>query len=222
MSKERRSFLTGLAGLAVGGSALAQEKGKTTSRFEPARHDKDDWLDELPGKHRLIFDTSTPDGVGDAILFGGNFLRTNQTEYGLAAGDLAVVMVVRHRSTPFGYTDAMWAKYGPALAEHADFVDPKSKTVPKINVYNSTEYGRILSNRGTALEVLLKRGVQLAVCSSATRAIAGEIVRTAGSGDTDTVYKELVANLIGNARMVPAGIVAVSRAQERGYTLART
>ena len=30
---------------------------------------------------------------------------------------------------------------------------------------------------------------------------------------------ELVANIVSNARMVPAGIVAVNRAQERGYTL---
>ena len=36
------------------------------------------------------------------------------------------------------------------------------------------------------------------------------------------LYKELTANLVANARMVPAGIVAVNRAQERGYTLVTT
>jgi intracellular sulfur oxidation DsrE/DsrF family protein len=30
--------------------------------------------------------------------------------------------------------------------------------------------------------------------------------------------KEMAANLIPNARLVPAGIVAVNRAQERGYS----
>ena len=29
----------------------------------------------------------------------------------------------------------------------------------------------------------------------------------------------MVANLVPNARLVPAGIVAVNRAQERGYAL---
>jgi intracellular sulfur oxidation DsrE/DsrF family protein len=29
-------------------------------------------------------------------------------------------------------------------------------------------------------------------------------------------------NLVSNSRMVPAGIVAVNRAQERGYSLARS
>ena len=37
-------------------------------------------------------------------------------------------------------------------------------------------------------------------------------------GNADAVYRELVANLIPNSHMVPAGIVAVNRAQERGYT----
>jgi intracellular sulfur oxidation DsrE/DsrF family protein len=31
---------------------------------------------------------------------------------------------------------------------------------------------------------------------------------------------ELAANLVGNSRLVPAGIVAVNRAQERGYSFA--
>ena len=35
----------------------------------------------------------------------------------------------------------------------------------------------------------------------------------------EAVRTELTANLIGNAQIVPAGIVAVTRAQERGYLL---
>jgi|SRR5580658_2326593 intracellular sulfur oxidation DsrE/DsrF family protein len=232
-SSERRSFLTYLNGgiaslvaLAAGSSAMAQEKARAAAlekaRWEPARHDKDDWLDELPGKHRLIFDTSTPEGVGDAILFAGNFLRVNRTDYGLQDSDLAVIIVVRHRSTPFGYKDAMWAKYGSALAEHAaPFEDPKTKTTPRVNVYNSGDYGSLLSSRGTTLESLCKRGVQLAVCSSATRATAGAAAKESG-GNIDAIYAELTANLLTNGRMVPAGIVAVSRAQERGYSLVKT
>ena len=61
-------------------------------------------------------------------------------------------------------------------------------------------------------------GVQFAVCSMATTRISGTIARATG-GDAKTIFTELTANLVDNARMVPAGIVAVSRAQERGYTL---
>ena len=49
-SPERRSFFTrfnagaaSLAALAIGGVAMA--KPKSPARWEPARHDKDDWLD---------------------------------------------------------------------------------------------------------------------------------------------------------------------------------
>jgi intracellular sulfur oxidation DsrE/DsrF family protein len=67
------------------------------------------------------------------------------------------------------------------------------------------------------LEGLLKRGAHLAVCQMASRAIAGSIARTAGVS-ADDVYKELASNLVMNAHLAPAGIVAVNRAQERGYT----
>jgi intracellular sulfur oxidation DsrE/DsrF family protein len=67
------------------------------------------------------------------------------------------------------------------------------------------------------LDSLLKQGVQLAVCQVATRGIAGTIAAATG-GNTDAIYNELVASIASGARMVPAGIVAVNRAQERGYS----
>src|SRR5579862_1494286 len=104
-SPERRSFLTrlnagaaSLAAMAFGGIAMAQEKSTANTRWEPARHDKDDWLDQLPGKHRLVFDTIAADGLGQAIAFANNFMRVNRSDYGLQNSDLAVVIVVRHRA----------------------------------------------------------------------------------------------------------------------------
>ena len=120
---------------------------------------------------------------------------------------LAVAVVARHNSTPFAYTDAMWNKHGVGLAQRNSFIDPATKRPPTVNVYRAR------------VEELLRQGVHLAVCQMATRNIAGIVARGAGS-DTDTIYKELVTNLVSNAHMVPAGIVAVNRAQERGYSLA--
>ncbi|MGH9594870.1 MAG: hypothetical protein ACRD5L_17395, partial [Bryobacteraceae bacterium] len=62
-------------------------------------------------------------------------------------------------------------------------------------------------------------GVQFAVCETATRELAGMIVQTTGVS-ADSMVQEISANLVGNARMVTAGIVTVNRAQERGYSLA--
>jgi intracellular sulfur oxidation DsrE/DsrF family protein len=226
-AQERRSFLTylnagaaSLAAMVVGSTAMAQEKPKVTARWEPTRHDKDDWL-ELPGKHRLVFDTTNVNGVGEAIFFANNFMRVNRSDYGLQNSDLAVVIIVRHNSTPFGYSDAIWAKYGATIAGRSGLEDPKSKVPPKANMFNSGDYGELLSNRGVTLDTIFRQGVQFAVCSSATRAIATLIARSVGA-DVETINSELIANLVSNSRMVPAGIVAVNRAQERGYSLVKT
>lgn len=223
---ERRSFLTrlntGLASFAaMAGVALAQQKPAATAHFEPARHDKDDWLDKLPGKHRLVFDTIGAEGLGEALAFANNFFRTNRADYGLENSDLAVVIIARHRSTPFAYNDAMWEKYGVSIATRSKVEDPKTKLAPKVNIYNSTGYGELIPNRGNTMDSLSKLGAQFAVCSVSTRGYATAIAE-AGGGSADAIFAELTSNLVSNARMVPAGIVAVSRAQERGYTVVRS
>ena len=209
----RRSFLSRLgtgasaAGLTAlaGGSAAAQSAAQP--EWHPRRHAEDDWLDRIPGVHRFVFDTTGPEGFAEALTFATNYFTANRNGYGLQDADLAVVIVARHSSTAFAYADGVWAKHGTLLAQRTGFLDPTTKQPPTVNVHRAR------------LEGLIKRGVHLAVCQMATRNHAGLIAK-AGGTDTDTVYKELVANLVGNAHMVPAGIVAVNRAQERGYSLA--
>jgi hypothetical protein len=223
LSSKRRSFLTRIGTriaplTAMAGVAFAKQKSSGDSPWRAARHEKDDWLDIPHVKHRLVFDTISADALGDALAFALNFSAMNRAEYGLENSDLAVVIVVRHRSTAFGYSDSMWAKYGTTLAARSKVDDPKTKLPPKVNLYNSTDYGELMPNRGITLEALSKLGVQFAVCSLATHAYAGMIAQQTGS-KADAIFSELTGNLVSNARMVPAGIVAVSRAQERNYTL---
>jgi intracellular sulfur oxidation DsrE/DsrF family protein len=90
-----------------------------------------------------------------------------------------------------------------------------------LNVYNAAGYEAMLPNRGMTVDSLIKRGVHFAVCQMATRNFSGIIARANGTNAND-VYTELTSNLVGNAHMVPAGIVAVNRAQERGYSFATT
>jgi hypothetical protein len=76
----RRSFLTRLgAGVTVAGSVAASGASvafaqSASGSFSPARHAQDDWMDRLPGKHRLVFDTTTPAGFGAALAYANNFL----------------------------------------------------------------------------------------------------------------------------------------------------
>src|SRR5262245_53593003 len=216
----RRWFLGRLsAGLTALGAAAAAgvtvSQAQSTTGWQPAKHEQDDWLDKPATKHRFLFDAPTPEGFGEALLFANNYYLANQSAYGLQNSDLAVVFVARHNSTPFAFNDAMWAKYGGPIAQQANFNDPKTKSAPTSNLYLTSNAG--LSNRGITLDSLLKRGLQLAVCQMATRAFAGSIARAVGA-NTDTIYNELTGNLVANGHMVPAGIVAVDRAQERGYS----
>jgi intracellular sulfur oxidation DsrE/DsrF family protein len=221
----RRSFLSRLGvgmtavGATFGSSVVTAQAPSPGARWQPARHAQDDWLDQLPGQHRFVFDTISPAGFGAALLYANNYFLASQNGYGLANSDLAVVIVVRHNSTQFAYNDATWAKYGVMLTQPTNFNDPETKQAPKINVYNSSARVAGLPSLGTTLDSLLKKGVHLAVCQMATRRFAGAIAQATGS-TADSVYNELVANLVGNSHMVPAGIVAVNRAQERGYSSA--
>ena len=223
--RERRSFLSRLAaGVAVVGGTMfraeqAEAQSGSATPWRPTRHAQDDWLDQIPGGHRFVIDTISPQGLGSAMLFANNFFVANQNGYGLGNADAAVVLVMRHNSTPFAYTDAIWAKYGGPIGNASEVDDPKTKARPAINVYNKGDYGTALPNFGVTLDALIGRGVHFAVCQMATRRIAG-VIATARGANADDIYKELVSNLIRNAHMAPAGIVAVNRAQERGYALA--
>src|ERR1700730_5780100 len=104
----RRSFLSrlgvgaGVLGASAVGATSAVAEGPAGAAWKPARHTQDDWLDEIPGQHRFVFDSTTPDGMTLALLFAGNYFTANHDSYGLEDHDLAVVIVARHHSTSFG------------------------------------------------------------------------------------------------------------------------
>ena len=216
----RRLFLArlgvgaGVVGASAVSSSAAAAQLAPDAPWHPTRHAQDDWLEKIPGQHRFVFDTHTPDGMALALQFAGNYFTTNQDAYGLKGSDLAVVIVARHKSTSFGYNNAMWAKYGKQFSEHSGFTDPKTKEPPTVNVYLTAGNDAAQAGR---MDALIKMGVHLAVCRTASRGIAGNIARAVGA-DPDKILEEMAANLADNAHLVPAGIVAVNRAQERGYS----
>jgi intracellular sulfur oxidation DsrE/DsrF family protein len=157
--------------------------------------------------------------VGEALHFASNIFETSKTGYGLDNADVAVVICLRHAATAFAFSDAMWAKYSAAMSAHAKFNDPKTHGPAVVNAYNSTEYRGLLSNGPATVDALIRQGAHFAVCDHSTHGYAGDLARTTG-GKADEVYKELTSHLIGNAHMMPSGIVAVGHAQERGYAYA--
>jgi len=195
----RRAFLSGIPML-----SLSQAPAATLRAWQAARHAQDDWFDENTAKHRVIFDTWNPEHFPDALQFAGNTFETNKSDYDIPNDQMAVVIVCRHRTTPFAFNDAMWAKYGKSFAAQMDWADPKTKEVPSTSPHKA------------ALTRLAALGLQLAVCNRTTHAYANRAARDAGLKNDD-VYSELKANTVVPAHIVPAGVIAVTRAVERGY-----
>lgn len=219
----RRSVITRVGGVAAAVAvaatpAAAQGGGRS---FQPARHPQDAWLDTLPGRHRNFIDAATVRGAGEAMLYANNLFEANKTGYQLTDSDIAIVVCLRHFATAFAFNDAMWAKYGTVMSTMLEFTDPKTKQPPSTNLLNSAAYGMTMPNLGNTVDAVRKRGTKFAVCDMATRFFAGQLA-AATKGNADAIYKELVANLVPDSRMVAAGVVAVNRAQEYGYTLLGT
>jgi intracellular sulfur oxidation DsrE/DsrF family protein len=208
----RRSLMSGLGAFAAAfalGSRRVAAQAPAASTFEPARHHQDAWLDAIPGKHRVVIDTTSVVGVPDAVRFVSNILAGNKDVYGLEDADAAMVVILRHGATAFGYSDVIWAKYGEALARFTNYSDPESTEPPTGNPFTAAPR--------SALDGLAARGVQFAVCDRASR---GTARRLAGQGgDAEAVYQEMVANMIPSSRLVVAGVIGVTRAQEYGYSV---
>lgn len=217
---ERRSFfgrltaLLGGLGLSAGLPVTARAQGQPP-RSGP-RHAQDQWLDQLPGVHRLILDAVTPFGAVEAAMFGWNFLRTSGAPYGLKDGDHAVVITLRHQATVMALTQALWEKY-PTLV-------PKPFDNPLGDGQAQKSILRVGTTGGApepfTWDALAKRGLHFAICGAAMTRLAGQ---AAGSGgDRKTAAADLEAGLPANSHVMPSGITAVQRAQEYGYSYAHT
>ena len=216
----RRSFLSRI----VAGAA-AMGAGSSLSAFVVAprgsaspESELDGWLTGIRGPQKVLYDCTSAGGAPDGILFARNFLKFSQDKLGTKDSDMGVIVSFRHFATPYAYNDAIWAKYGKAMPPMVVMDDPKTKQRPDFNLYGRDGYDD-LPSLGTTIPEVEKKGVHFAVCQLATRFFS-TIVAKATGGNADAVYNELVANLIPNSHMVAAGIVAVNRAQEHGFTLA--
>ncbi len=204
-TKTRRDMLTGLGALATAGALSARTvsaQATPPADHTPAMHTEDAWMSAIPGRHRVVLDVTSAERVPDAIRFVGNLFSGHKSGYGLEDADIGIIVCFRHAATPYGYDNAFWAKNGKIIDAEAD-------PVPSGNPYNS--------GARTQLTDLTKRGVHFMVCGVASRGLAGRIAGR--GGDADAVLKDMAANLIPSARIVAAGVIGVTHAQERGFSM---
>jgi hypothetical protein len=208
----RRALVAGLgatlAALTTGARPLRAQSAPQGKN--PTRHDLDRWMDELPTAHRIFVDTASRQGGQDGVLFASNVLNVNESAYGVKPADVGLIICFRHQSTPYGYNEAMWAKYGEHFSQRLELAKPM--TVNPLNPAGPVGEG------DRTVVTLADKGAVIAVCAQATRGMAGRIAMATG-GSQEAILKELMANPVRNGRFVAAGVVAATHAQEYGYSL---
>lgn len=201
-----------LAALACAPAPEAAATTTTTPSAAPPADELDSWVAGMNGTYKSLYDCVQPGGGPDGLLFARNFMTASQEKLGTKDSDMSVIVSFRHFATPYGFNDAMWAKY-PQFAEMLKVTDATTK---KAAVRNVPLHDEVMGFPGASMPALAARGVQFAVCGAATTFLAGVIAGK--TGDAKAIEAELNANLIPNARIVPAGVVIVQRAQKGGFT----
>lgn len=211
MQTDRREFLermtVGAAALALPFTAALAEADTGTVRGPW----NEEWLTKITGKHKQFFDAVEPN-QGFALVFAMAFLNLNKEAYGLTDKDLTAVVGLRHFAMPFALSDAMWSKY--KIGEAFKIDDPATKAPA---VRNPVLHADGVPFAGAELPTLVSRGVLFTACNVATVKISEKLAPMAGV-TPDAAYKEWVAALQPGVTLVPVGVLAVNRAQEKGCT----
>jgi intracellular sulfur oxidation DsrE/DsrF family protein len=216
---DRRAFLEsvtlGAAALAASMTAVpmvsAMAESSLARKAGSAGPWSDAWLDGIKGTHKQFFDGVTIND-GFAMVFAAGFLNLNKEAYGLTDHDLSAVVGLRHHAMLMGLSDAMWEKYG--IGKAFNVTDPATKAIATRNPFLHKE-GMPLP--GSDIPTLVGRGVIFTVCNVALTVMSGKLGGGIGVSPDDA-KKEWVAGLVPGMTIVPIGVLAVNRAQEKGCT----
>lgn len=210
----RRGFLGGLAAAAAAGLASLTPlrlEAKTTPKTTPTSRGVDPafetWLNRITGKHKMVFDAPEVNG-GMPVIWPRVWLNGNNENYGTKDTENSGVVILRHAAIPLAMKDELWAKY-----KLGDVFSLKEGEAPATrNIFAKT---MPLPLPGTGVEALLASGVLFGVCNVALTIYSGMVAQKMGM-DGAAVKADWVAGLIPGVQVVPSGVLAVSRTQEKG------
>jgi intracellular sulfur oxidation DsrE/DsrF family protein len=213
----RRGFLGGVAASAAAlglGGLMPRALGAQPKPAAPALGDPqlEAWLNKVTGAHKQVYDMPEVNG-GAGFLWSRVFYMTNR-ETGVPESDLSVVLVLRHHAVALAMTDTMWAKY--KLGETLKIMDPKTKAPAVRNFFYEVPADE-LPLPGMSIDALMASGALAGACHMA---IKGESMMLAKKMNlpAEDIAKDMIANLIPGVQVVPSGVWAVNRVQERGCT----
>lgn len=171
------------------------------------------WIDRLSkAQFRVVFNvTDIADGaiLGYASTFFGQYHEVHGTN----DAETRPVGVFRWLGTPIAFNDAMWDRY--AIGADRKVNDPVTKAPARRNIYWRTPAGASAQDAAMTLEALHARGMISLVCNVATENFERSLAEST-KRDPAEVIRDLKANLVPGATLVPSGIYGLIRAQNAG------
>jgi hypothetical protein len=225
-TSNRRQFLGRIAGAAAVASVSL---GGTRAVAEESSGD--DWIREVKGTHRCLFDFSKHlNGFGLLHIF--NYLNTYSVAYNTTAGQVGAVGtfygVGAASSIPLAFNDSIWAKYN--LGAYTGLKDASGKFYTRNVFHRPTQSDLHLLMQAIdapmipaladampaiGIESLQKMGTKFLLCNNALGIWCLEL-EARGKGKAADLDKELRANTLPGVTIVPAMVIAIEKAQAAG------
>jgi len=214
----RRQFLgTVVSGVAAFGlsSVISPLAAHAGNDFANDSGDPDEWFKQIKGKHRIVFDVPQANEIFP-FAWPRIFLATNAAT-GTAEKDCSVVVVLRHTAIPYAMEDRLWAKYN--FGEVFKINDPKTKKPSTRNPFWKPNQGDFkvpgLGAVPIGINELQDSGVLFCACNMAIIVYSAAIAE-AMKLDAEEVKKDWLSGMLPGIEVMPAGIWAINRAQEKG------
>lgn len=212
----RRSFF---ATLALGVSATAYtallkeidqlDNFEKMNFIDPSSKEK--WFDGIKGKHKIVYDGSQPHNTLP-IVWNWAFYESNNST-GALDSEITAMTVLRHSGIAFAFNSDLWNKFN--LGTVFNFNDNDTGKPSLRNTVYDPKPGDMPLPPIQGIKQLQERGAMFCVCDLATKVYSSAIASGMGL-KADDVYNEMVAGILPGIELVPSGVWALGRAQQKG------
>ena len=172
--------------------------------------DSEKWFDKIKGEHRVVYDGSYPHKGFPIIWNWAYYLSNNQL--GVEDSNITAMTVLRHDAIPIALHSDLWKKYPMSEMFHIKKADG---SLYDRNPYYEPQEGDFPLPPIQGIKDMQARGAMFCVCNLALSVYSGAIAQQTG-GDAKAIYDEWVAGVLPEIQIVPSGVWALGRAQQKG------